>query len=62
MLTIQLPNICVQRVTNGYVVQWQRKCDNGPARTISVSAVCMDKADLLEAIDHAADDIMRIGE
>jgi len=59
MLTIQLPNIAVQKVTNGYVVQWQKvnPDEKQSQRTMTASAVCLDKEALLVAIDKAADDI-----
>ena len=63
MLTIQLPNIAVQKVTNGYVVQWQKKNTDKTQsqQTMTVTAVCIDKESLLVAIDTAADDISSIG-
>jgi hypothetical protein len=63
MITIQLPNIAVQKVTNGYVVQWQKANpdEKQSQRTITASSVCLDKEALLIAIDKAADDIAAIG-
>ena len=63
MLTIQLPHIAVQKVTNGYVVQWQKKNldEKQSQRTMTASAVCLDVNALLEAIDVAAADIESIG-
>lgn len=63
MITIQIPNIAVQKVTNGYVVQWQKanQDEKQSQRTVTASAVCIDKESLLLAIDKAADDIAAIG-
>ena len=63
MLTIQIPNIAVQKVTNGYVVQWQKENPDTKQsqRTVTASAVCLDKEALLAAIDRAADDVAAIG-
>lgn len=63
MLTIQLPNIAVQKVSNGYVVQWQKANpdERQSQRTMITSAVCLDKEALLLAIDKAADDVASIG-
>lgn len=62
MLTIQLPNIAVQKVTNGYVVQWQKTNpdEKQSQHTIAVSAVCLDKEALLVTIDKAADDVAAV--
>ena len=62
MLTIQLPHIAVQKVTNGYVVQWQKKNpdEKQSQRTTTESAVCLDRDALLIAIDLAAVDIETI--
>ena len=62
MLTIQLPHIAVQKVTNGYVVQWQKNNpdDSQSRRTKTESAVCLDREALLAAIDTAATDIAAI--
>ena len=62
MLTIQLPHIAVQKVTNGYVVQWQKNNpdDNQSRRTKTESAVCLDREALLAVIDAAATDIAAI--
>ena len=62
MLTIQLPHITVQKVTNGYVIQWHK---NNPdekqaQRTITESAVCLSRSALLDIIDIAAGDIEAI--
>ena len=63
MLTIQLPHIAVQKVTNGYVIQWQKKNpdEKQSQRTMTESAVCLDKEALLVAIDKASADIVNIG-
>lgn len=64
MLNIALPHIAVQKVENGYVIQWQqRNPDRGSARrTISRTAVAMDDAALLEVILRAARDIDAVEE
>ena len=63
MLTIQMPHIAVQKVTNGYVVQWQKRNpdEKNAQRTIAVSAVCLDTGALLEAINIAAGDVADVG-
>lgn len=63
MLSIQLPHIAVQKVTNGYVVQWQKKNpdEKSANRSVNMTAVCLDKASLLDVIDNAASDVGEIG-
>lgn len=64
MLSIQLPHIAVQRVSNGYVVQWQKKNEllDPTRRTKHVEAVCTDGATLLAVIEKAAADISAIND
>ena len=59
MLSVSLPEIAIERVSNGYVVQWQKRNPdkNTSLRTIHASAVCYSHAELLELIDVAAKDI-----
>lgn len=62
MLSIQLPHIAVQKVSNGYVVQWQKKNEDTKQseRTKRVEAVCRDGIELLVVIERAAADISAI--
>lgn len=63
MITIHLPHITVQKVTNGYLVQWQRKNSNlkETGRThVNVEAVCLDDDALLQSIKDATSDIDEI--
>lgn len=62
MLNIVIPHISVQKVTNGYVVQWQKKNPDlkQSQRSMSVEAVCADGAALLELIDKATADLSEI--
>lgn len=64
MLTITLPHIAIQKVNNGYVVQWQRKYtdedEKKTARRETVSSVCPSIQTLLETIDQAALDVSEI--
>lgn len=64
MLTITMPNIAVQKVTNGFIVQWEKRNDDkGQAnRTKTVSAVCLDAQALLSVIKMAAADIADLAE
>lgn len=52
MLNITLPHIAVQKVTNGYVIQWQVREPNRQLK--NKTAVCLDEAALLECIKQAA--------
>ena len=59
MINIQLPHIAVQRVSNGYVVQWQQRGPDG--RTRWETAVCADSATLVATVDRAAEDVSAVG-
>lgn len=59
MLSITLPHIAVQKVSNGYVVEWQQNnTDTKSAeRTKKVAAVCTSSDELLATIERAAADV-----
>lgn len=63
MLSISLPNISIQKVSNGYVVQWVKVNPDKTQsqRTMTATAVCLTKDSLLETIELAAIDIADIG-
>ena len=58
MINIPMPNIAIQKVSNGYVVQWAKlKEVRDGERTKTCTAVCITKKELLLTIDEAAKDI-----
>lgn len=60
-MSIHTPNIAVERVENGYVVEWKR-LDTTPSanRTNTVTAVCYTSDELLRIIERATTDINEI--
>ncbi len=57
-----MPHIAVQKVTNGFVVEWQQKnLDTKTSeRTRKVAAVCANGEELLATIEKAAADVSAI--
>jgi hypothetical protein len=59
MLTIQIPHIAIQKVSNGYVVQWKKRnpVANSAEKSITVSAIATTGDDLVYRVNIAAIDI-----
>lgn len=64
MLTITLPSIAVQKVENGYVVEWTKPIPEserkGSERTKRVAAVAMSDAQLVALIQGAAKEVEQL--
>lgn len=64
MLTINLPSIAVQKVENGFVVEWTKPIPQteriGSERTKRVAAVATSEPQLVALIQEAAKDIEKI--
>jgi hypothetical protein len=59
MLTIQIPHIAIQKVSNGYVIQWKKKKEAlvSSEKTQIVSAIAPDDETLIDIIGIASRDI-----
>ncbi len=59
MLSIQIPHIAIQKVSNGYVVQWSRKNYDAKSseRTKATYAIAATEAVLIDIISKATKDI-----
>ena len=64
MLNISLPHIVVQRVTNGWLVQWQASIKNpkDANKTKYLEAVCLLEHELILVIKKASDDVADISQ
>lgn len=64
MIQITLPMVTIEKVTNGFVVEWRQLVPEverkGSERTRSVVAIAPDDAELLKLIAQAANDISKL--
>lgn len=61
MISIQLPSIAIEKVSNGWLISWRKQNPEYPARTseraVSVSAIAATNRQLIQAIEQASKDI-----
>lgn len=64
MINITLPAIVVEKVSNGFVIEWQQLVPDGERkgseRTRRVSAIATDDVGLLKLVAKAADDVSKL--